>query len=863
MDSSPRQLREAGLRLRLTALAAELLKTEEELVALTSDEQLNLGATPASAVPIPCTPAEKVSLFLDLFGTRRSVYPKRWENNKAGKSGYSPACNNDSFANRQSGICRKPQVKCSECPHQRFPPLDERAVESHLRGEQTLGVYAIGTDDTCRFLAADFDGEGWRDDVLAYREAAERVGIAVAIERSRSGNGAHAWIFFAEPVPAATARRLGTILVAKASALRPTLGLGAYDRLFPNQDTLPVGGFGNLIALPLAKAPRQNGNTLFVDPRMVAFEDQWSYLAGLPRLSRESLDRTLARVAPVRPLASPVQAADASEHQHDFALQNDAMALELSHPQIRSGMISGDVTVRLDAQIHVPRSLPIPVLAALRRLATFPNPVFHEKLRLRFATFDTPRFLFAGEWHADRLVLPRGVLDQSLSLLETAGATVVVQDAREARTRVPWKLQAELREGQEKAVRKMLAEDNGVLCAPPGAGKTVMGCALIARARTSALVLVHRAVLVEQWRETAMRFLGLKRKEIGLWRGSSPRLTGRFDIAMLPSLIRVENLAAALGGYGVVIVDECHHVPATSFEMVLKACPSRRIYGLTATPKRKDRLEKLLFAQCGPIRHTLVDAPTDEVRTVKVRHTTVALSPDAGPRPPIHVVWEALVQDKSRIKVIVADLLSCMAAGRSPLVLADRKVYLDRLQQEFTSRATDVMCLRLDGQMGKKARSEVLRQVREHYDEGKIFVLFATASLIGEGFDLPRLDTLVLSMPLSFKGRLVQYAGRLHRRHETKGDALIFDYLDESHAITQAMFRRRLAGYKELGYVVEMPQTATPISKTPSDGSREWSEMPLGFTCRTCGRNRSLNGAAYAHGLRKQRKSIRPQSTRS
>lgn len=822
MDSSPRQLREAGLRLRLTELAAELLKVEEELVALTSDEQLNLGAPPAAAVQIPRTPAEKVSLFLDLFGTRRSVYPKRWENNKAGKSGYSPACNNDSFENRHSGICRKPQVKCSECPHQRFPPFDERAVESHLRGEQTLGVYAISTDDTCRFLAADFDGEGWRDDVLAYREAAERVGIAVAIERSRSGNGAHAWIFFAEPVPAAMARRLGTILVAKASALRPTLGLGAYDRLFPNQDTLPVGGFGNLIALPLAKAPRQNGNTLFVDPRMVAFEDQWSYLAGLTRLSRESLDRTLARVAPVRPLAPPIQAADASEQQHDFALQNDAMVLDLSHPRIRSGMLSGEITVRLDAQIHVSRLLPTPMLAALRRLATFPNPVFHEKLRLRFATFDTPRFLFAGEWHADRLVLPRGVLDQSLTLLETAGATVVVQDAREAGTRVPWKFQGELREGQEKAVRKMLAEDNGVLCAPPGAGKTVMGCALIARARTSALVLVHRAVLVEQWRETAVRFLGLKRKQIGLWRGSSPRLSGRFDIAMLPSLVRVENLTAALAGYGVIIVDECHHVPATSFEMVLKACSSRRVYGLTATPKRKDRLEKLLFAQCGPIGHTMVDAPTDEERTVKVRHTTVTLPPNAGPRPPIHIVWEALVQDESRIKLIVADLLTCVASGRSPLVLADRKVYLERLQAAFTAEATGVTCHRLDGQMGKKARNEVLRQIDEHYNERKPFVLFATASLIGEGFDLPRLDTLVLAMPLSFKGRLVQYAGRLHRQHEAKGAAMIFDYLDHNHAITSAMFRRRLAGYRELGYAVEMPQSeAAPwFGDKPTESGR-------------------------------------------
>jgi hypothetical protein len=237
-------------------LAAALLKTEEELAALTSDEQLNLGTGPATAVQVPRVPAEKVSLFLDLFGTRRSVSSKRWESIKAGKSGYSPACNHDSFAKRQSGICRKPLVKCSECGHQRFPPLDARAVESHPRGEHPLGVYAIGADDMCRSLAAAFDGEGWRENVLAYRETAVRRGIAAAIERSRGGNGAHGWIFFADPAPSVIVRRLGEILVAKATALRPTLGLGALDRLFPNQDTPRTGGFGNWIALPLAKAPR-------------------------------------------------------------------------------------------------------------------------------------------------------------------------------------------------------------------------------------------------------------------------------------------------------------------------------------------------------------------------------------------------------------------------------------------------------------------------------------------------------------------------------------------------------------------------------------------------------------------------------
>jgi len=478
--------RSADLRQQLAELTAKVREIEDELAIIESDGQLKIAAATAMAQP-PASPSEKVALFLDLFGTRRSVYPKRWENQKTGKSGYAPACDNE----WRSGICEKPRVKCTECLHQRFPVLDERSVEGHLRGTHTLGVYAIATDDTCRFLAADFDGDGWSDDVRAYRDAAEKVGVAVAIERSRSGNGAHAWIFFAEPVPAFSARRLGTILVAKASSSRPALSLNAYDRLFPNQDTLPPGGFGNLIALPLAKGPRQLGNTLFLDDRMQPIEDQWNFIASLTRLTRGDLDRILARIAPLPTLSAPSQDGSASG---DFALQGDTAVLDLSHPRIRSGMLAGEVTVRLDAQIHVPRSLPTPLLAGLRRLAIFPNPVFHEKLRLRFPTFDTPRFLFAGEWHPDRLVLPRGVLDQCLALLESAGGTVALQDSRQTGTRVNWRFEGELRREQDTAIRETMQEDTGVLCAPPGAGKTVMGCAMIARARTSALILVHRTV---------------------------------------------------------------------------------------------------------------------------------------------------------------------------------------------------------------------------------------------------------------------------------------------------------------------------------------------------------------------------------
>ena len=803
MADDPRLKRAAELRDRIAELAADMLKAEDELAAVGADEQLVLtDPNQPGRTQTPQTPAGKVELFLDMFGTRRSVFPQRWENARSGKSGYSPVCDNE----WRPGICRKPQVKCAECAHQRFPPLDGRAAESHLRGERTLGVYAIGADDSCRFLAADFDGEGWREDALAYQEAAERMGITVAIERSRSGNGAHAWIFFSEPVPALIARKLGLILVAKASALRPTMGLAAYDRLFPNQDTLPIGGFGNLIALPLAKEPRLRGNALFVDRQFAPLPDQWEYLAGLRRLSREMLERTLARIAPKTDMMPPSAAFSDERSADELALAGDSLVLDLSRPRIRHGMIVGEVTLRLDAQIHLPRDLPLPVLAALRRLATFPNPVFHEKLRLRFATFDTPRFLFAGEWHPDRLVLPRGVLDECIAVLESAGAAVSIQDARNHGTRVRWNFQGELRKAQQVAVARMLTEDYGVLCAPPGAGKTVMGCGLIARSRTSALVLVHRSVLVDQWRETAMSFLGMARKEIGIWRGATRRLTRRLDIVMLPSLARAENPTAVIAGYGIVIVDECHHVPAASFEAVLKACASRRIYGLTATPKRKDRLERLLFAQCGPIRHTLVDVDVHIDRVARIRHTTIRFPNESGPDMSIHEIWEALLNDTDRLAVIVEDIVSCLESKRSPLVLADRKTYLDALARALSERMPGSVALRMDGQTGKRARVELVRQMKRHYDDGTPFVLFATASLIGEGFDLPQLDTLVLSMPLSFKGRLVQYAGRLHREHERKGPVLIFDYLDTNHPITKAMFRRRLAGYKELEYRIEMPE---------------------------------------------------------
>jgi superfamily II DNA or RNA helicase len=780
----------AELRGEMNALETKMHAIEQELHRL-QDEPRSLfdfgSHTNSSSAKL--RPEEKIAVFLELFGARRDVYPKFWENPASGKKGYSPAYISD-YAAGGTG--------------KRFLPLDKRAVEAHLRGTQAIGVYALRQDDSCIFLAADFDGDGWRENALSYREAAQKSGVTAAIERSRSGNGAHAWVFFAEPVPAALARRLGTILLAKASALRPTMSLSAYDRLFPNQDTMPNGGFGNLIALPLAGEPRKKGNTVFLDDNLEPRLDQWAFLAMVHRLRREDLDKVLGQIAPITALA-PVGNDDIA-----FALESDECALDLSRPMIKAGMISGDVTLRFDSRLHIPRTIPAAVLAALKRLATFANPVFHHKLRLRFATYDTPRFIFAGEWHPDRLVLPRGAMDAAVAVLESAGGNVMIQDARSDGKRARWTFHGELRPEQEAAVQEMAKHDYGVLCAPPGAGKTVMGCALIARHRTSTLVLVHRTVLLDQWRKELGRFLGIaKRKEIGVWRGATRRLTQKLDIAMLPSLARVEDHPAFFEGYGLVVVDECHHVPAITFEALLKACPSRKILGLTATPLRKDGLEKLIHLQCGPVRHTIqTTADNAAPRTVYVRRSSFHMPDVLGERPPLHAVWEALVADAGRAKQIAGDIRAALDEGRCPLVLSDRKAHLEKLEAELMAQIgpSDTAIYRLESGIGKKQRQAIREDIDRRFEEGKQFVLLATASLIGEGFDLPRLDTLLLAMPLSFKGRLVQYAGRLHRSHADKREIRVYDYLDEGNPLTVAMFRRRSGAYRQMGYRVVMDQ---------------------------------------------------------
>jgi superfamily II DNA or RNA helicase len=780
---------------RIKEIEAELHELEARRQGLLAEMCEIRSAAESPELPLgkgtPGTNEEKIDLFLSLFGARRSVYPKLWINHKKSSKGYSPACGNEWV----HGLCEKPRVKCSDCPNQNFPPLDHLAIHSHLTGRHTIGTYAIREDDSCIFLAADFDGAGWMQDIEAYRRAAEQMGISVAVERSRSGNGGHAWIFFASPVPAVQARRLGTLIVARASSFHRGMKLSTYDRFFPNQDMCPKGGFGNLIALPLQQEPRKSGHTLFLDENFEPVSDQWAYLASLQKIDLTELQRLLETSC------SPEKGIEPTKSE---SLDFDESALNVIPQAVRRGDFKGTLKLVRNSQITIPLAgLPTSLGAALKRLGTIANPVFYEKQRLRFPTINIPRFIFCGEEHADKLVLPRGTLHDIEKLFSKAGGNLEIIDTRPAPATTEVSFTGTLTATQGTAVEAVLEHEEGVLVAPPGAGKTVMACAAIARRGVSTLILVHRKQLLDQWSDRLQAFLGISKGDIHIL-GKARYPDAPVALGMFPTLARSEFPGALLAKYGHVVIDECHHVPAASFEAAMKRCTARYILGLTATPNRKDGLQKILFLQCGPIRHRIdLDHSEEQSRTVFVREFSLRLPPGKD-RLPIHQIWEHLIQSGERNRAIASDVVAAFEEQRFCALLSDRKEHLSTLESLLREKLPEESTYRIDGSTNQKLRTAILGNLRSKASEGQPFVLLATASLLGEGFDMPELDTLFLAMPISFKGRLIQYAGRLHRFSEKKKSVRIHDYVEPDHPLTAQMYRKRTAAYREMGYSIQI-----------------------------------------------------------
>ena len=576
------------------------LKAELSSVQTAEDQRQPTQQTELTTRSAPSTSADKVALFMELFRGRADVYPKRWVNTKKNTNGYSPACSNE----WASGLCDKPKVKCGECPNQAFISVTEKTIHDHFQGRHVVGVYPMLPDETCWFLAVDFDKGQWQDDVSAFINTCKAKGVPHAVERSRSGNGAHVWFFFATPVSASTARKMGCFLITETMAGRHDLPMTSYDRFFPNQDTMPRGGFGNLIALPFQDGPRQQGNSVFVDETWTPFDDQWSFLASLRRMQPAEVD-ALAHEATRKGQVIGVRMGEPEDDEDSATPWTRPPSRKRPKPVI-PGPLPPSVQAVLSQLLFVETAgLPSTLINLIKRLAAFQNPEFYKKQAMRLPTALTPRVISCAEDHPQHVGLPRGCADDLEELLSELGVGLSLEDQRMDGHALEVDFHGELTPIQNDAVHAMVEHDIGVFVAPPGSGKTVVGASLVARRRRNTLVLVHRTQLLEQWIAQLSLFLDLKPKEIGQIGGGKRKPNGTLDVAMIQSLARKDAVDDIVATYGHVIVDECHHVPAVSFEQVMREVKARHVAGLTATPHRRDGQHPILALQLGPARFTI------------------------------------------------------------------------------------------------------------------------------------------------------------------------------------------------------------------------------------------------------------------
>ncbi|MGE0005269.1 MAG: DEAD/DEAH box helicase family protein [Parvibaculaceae bacterium] len=806
----------AAIRERLAQLDAERAELEARLVSLwaarevakkTVPDSSNRLASPIADAPVTnaSPPAAKIALIRSLFRGREDVFPRRWESAKTGKAGYAPACSNEWVR----GVCGKPKIKCAVCPNRAFLPITDSLIDGHLRGRHTVGVYPMLADESCWFLATDFDKTTWREDAVAYLAACRVRGVPAALERSRSGNGGHVWTFFAEPVPASLARRLGAHLITEAMEQKPDIGFSSYDRFFPSQDTMPAGGFGNLIALPLQYGPRRAGNSLFIDGNFEPYGDQWAFLSTLPRMTLMEVTaiaeeagrqgRILGLRLPLDEVDEEPWAAPPSRHRPEAPI---------------AGPLPEHIEAVLADQIYIPRAgLPAGLVNRFVRLAAFQNPEFYGAQAMRLPTFGIPRVIACAELLSHHIALPRGCREPVEELLSNLNISLHWRDERNGGRGIEAIFLGELTDEQQTAAQALLRHDTGVLAATTAFGKTIVAAAMIAERRVNTLVLVHRRQLMEQWAARLANFLDLPPGTIGQIGGGRRRPTGIVDIAMIQSLAREREASDIVANYGHLVVDECHHLSAVSFEAVVRRAKAKYLLGLSATVTRKDGHHPIIFMQCGPARYRVdarAKASAHPFGHRVIPRTTSFTLPSAlveGPRPPIQQVYAALAVDEVRNDLIFDDVLKALEGKRSPVILTERKDHALILSERLSRFARNVILL--TGGMGVRQRQAVMQRLADIPPKEER-VLIATGRYIGEGFDDARLDTLFLAMPISWKGTLAQYVGRLHRLHPDKKEVVVYDYIDKAVPVLARMSEKRIKGYRSLGYSLGVEEE-TPV----------------------------------------------------
>lgn len=727
---------------------------------------------------------EKVALFRRLFRGRDDVWALRWESKTSGKSGYSPACANE----WQARICGKPRIKCGDCAHRQLIPVSDLVIYHHLAGTHTAGMYPLLEDDSCYFLAVDFDEAEWQKDASAFMRSCDELGVPAALEISRSRQGAHVWIFFASRVSAREARRLGTAIISYTCSRTRQLRLGSYDRLFPNQDTMPKGGFGNLIALPLQKRPRESGGSVFVDMNLQPYPDQWAFLVSVIPMNVQDIEPTILRATgSIHPLdVNFINEEDLGTPWEEKKSSGNRLNIAVTEPLI----------ITLANQIYFEKAqLPQALVNRLIRLAAFPNPEFYKAQAMRMSVWNKPRVIGCAENYPQHIALPRGCLDSALSFLRYNNIAAELIDKRFAGTECNAVFTGNLRAEQEEAVSALLRYDTGVLCAPTAFGKTVTAAAVIARRKVNTLILVHRTELLKQWQERLAVFLQVG-DSIGIIGGGKHKPCGNIDIAVVQSISRHGEVEPLVRNYGQIIVDECHHIGAVSFSAILKETNARYLLGLTATPIRRDGLHPIIFMYCGAIRHTAA-RPKESLHNLEVltrsRFTSGHLPSDAR----IQDIFREIALDHDRTVAIAEEAMKAFGQGRKVLELTERTDHLDDIASVMNSLKLSPFVLH--SRLSKKKRTMLISGLNA-LPPDSLRILLSTGRLIGEGFDHPPLDTLILAMPVSWKGTLQQYAGRLHREHTGKSDVRIIDFVDTAYPVLLRMWDKRQRGYKAMGY---------------------------------------------------------------
>ena len=837
--------------------------TEEEWRRASSAAVSAPGVTAASSA------REKLALFRLLFHCRDDVFDHGYRR-KDGGIGYTPACANE-FAPGACPRCEGKRVPCTACENRSFLPLTDHVFVAHFKGTSTrfrdvVGGFTLLPGDATKLVAADFDGKDWQQAVTAYREAARRQGIEVAVERSRSGAGAHAWIFFEELLPARTARALASGLLAEAMRSSRSIGFTSFDRLFPSQDSLPEGGFGNVIALPFQGRAQRMGNSVFVDDDFIPYQDQWAYLSSIDLVSVEEAERVIARLG----------AGGAEDGAEDVACEvcptrgasrATARSAHARRVMLKPGDIADGIAIEEADMLYVPDAALTPAGAyAVKHLATYANPAFYRAQAAHRSVYRIPRFIDLGEERGGAIALPRGCKEGLCSLLEQAGVRYTWEDGRWEGRRLAISFKGELRDEQQSAADELLRHEQGILAAPTGYGKTVIAAYLIGALKVPTLIIVPRTVLVENWIEKLAAFLSIEerpepvltksgrpskrqRPQVGRVGGGSTRLSGIVDVAMFPSLMErgedgSRRAKELVEHYGLVICDECHHAAAPQYEVVLKACPARYVYGLSATPKRDDGLTRSLTMLCGPVRyriHPREQARQQGIRRVLVPRFTGMRYPAYEERMSYQQVLDLLCAHEARNRLIVEDTLAELGRGRTCLVVSKRKEHARSLCRALEDRGASAYLL--VGEGTPRERRERIEGVSLKAGHGAL-VLVATESYLGEGFDLPQLEVLLLATPVSFEGNLIQQVGRLHRTFEGKDAVYVYDYVDTPIPKLGRSYKRRLKTYASLAYEVSTGSSLQEGSASQAGGA-DGAPSDTGAAIR--GEGAFVDHRAFAH----------------